>query len=257
MASNREEQGLAKLKQIAGENADRPLGDWSKIAPDMRGYIVNFVAGDILSRPGLTPKLRQFATVAMLAAMNQAPDEFRMHLGGALRLGWSKPELVELMLQTAVFAGFPAALNALKYAAEVFEAEPPIERNRNAIEDLVAGAQQADADLNADAFVALLTPDATFRVGSQPVVQGRTAIHASVSQLFAAMNSIRHETIRIWSDTEPAVVEAVVHFETKAGAQHALPYINLLRLAATQDRIADYRIHIDLGPIFAAPVPRS
>jgi 4-carboxymuconolactone decarboxylase len=120
----REQQGLRKLHEIAGDQAGSPLGDWNAIAPDMRRYIVQFVAGDILSRPGLDPKSRQLATVAMLAAMGQAPDEFRMHLAGALRLGWSRQELVEVLIQCAVFAGFPAALNALKWAAEVFARTP-------------------------------------------------------------------------------------------------------------------------------------
>jgi 4-carboxymuconolactone decarboxylase len=117
---NREQMGLRKLREIAGDQADKPLGDWNQVAPDMRRYIVEFVAGDILSRPGLDAKSRQLATVAMLAAMNIAPDEFRMHLAGALRLGWTKTELVEVLLQAAVFAGFPAALNSLKWASEVF-----------------------------------------------------------------------------------------------------------------------------------------
>ncbi len=117
---DREQMGLRKLREIAGDQADKPLGDWNQVAPDMRRYIVEFVAGDILSRPGLDAKSRQLATVAMLAAMNIAPDEFRMHLAGALRLGWTKTELVEVLLQVAVFAGFPAALNSLKWASEVF-----------------------------------------------------------------------------------------------------------------------------------------
>jgi 4-carboxymuconolactone decarboxylase len=61
-AEDREQMGLRKLREIAGEQADKPLGDWNKVAPDMRGYIVEFVAGDILSRPGLDPKSRQLAT---------------------------------------------------------------------------------------------------------------------------------------------------------------------------------------------------
>jgi 4-carboxymuconolactone decarboxylase len=116
-----ERRGLDKLREIAGERAGNPLSDWNAVAPDMRRYIVEFVAGDILSRPGLDAKSRQLATVAMLAAMNSAPEEFKMHLGGALRLGWAREELVEVLIQTAVFAGFPAALNALTLAKEVFE----------------------------------------------------------------------------------------------------------------------------------------
>jgi 4-carboxymuconolactone decarboxylase len=119
MSVEQEQRGLQKLREIAGEQAAHPLGDWDAIAPDMRRYIIEFVAGDILSRPGLDAKSRQLATVAMLAALSYAPDEFKMHFAGALRLGWTREELVEVLLQTAVFAGFPAALNALTWAQEV------------------------------------------------------------------------------------------------------------------------------------------
>jgi len=122
--ADRQKMGLEKLRAIAGDQADKPLGDWNTLAPDMRRYIVEFVAGDILSRPGLDPKSRQLATVAMLAALNSAPDEFRMHLAGALRLGWTSEELVEVLLQVAVFAGFPVSLNCLKWAADILSPAP-------------------------------------------------------------------------------------------------------------------------------------
>lgn len=121
---DRHEQGLAKLNSIAGHASSKPLSDWSSVAPDMTRYIVDFIAGDILSRPGLDPKSRQLATVAMLAATNHAPDEFKMHLRGALHLGWTQVELTEVLIQTAVFAGFPAALNALTWAKEIFQGDP-------------------------------------------------------------------------------------------------------------------------------------
>jgi 4-carboxymuconolactone decarboxylase len=122
---DRQTRGLATLRQIAGEQAGRPLSDWTSIAPDMQHFIVNFIAGEVLSRPGLDLKSRQLATVAMLGAMGDAPQEFRMHLAGALRLGWTREELVELLLQLAPFAGFPKALNALSWAKEVFEEQTP------------------------------------------------------------------------------------------------------------------------------------
>jgi 4-carboxymuconolactone decarboxylase len=96
------------------------LGDWSEIAPDMERYIVDFVAGDVLSRPGLDAKTRQLLTVAALTALATAPTELKMHLGGALRLGWTQTEIVEAIIQMAVFAGFPATLGALAIAKEVF-----------------------------------------------------------------------------------------------------------------------------------------
>lgn len=120
MSQDHHEIGLRKLKEIAGENQNKPLSDWKDVAPDMERYIVDFIAGDILSRPGLDPKSRQLVTVAALAALSTAPAELKMHMSGALNLGWTQSEITEALIQIAVFAGFPASLNALSVAKEVF-----------------------------------------------------------------------------------------------------------------------------------------
>jgi 4-carboxymuconolactone decarboxylase len=121
MESEKYHKGIAKLTEIVGDRRSQPLNDWLEIAPDMQGYIVEFIAGDILSRPGLDTKTRQIATVAALTAMATAPAELKMHMHGALNVGWTRQEVVEVILQMAVFAGFPAALNGLAIAKEVFQ----------------------------------------------------------------------------------------------------------------------------------------
>lgn len=251
-SEERERQGLQKLREIAGDQAGNPLNDWNAVAPDMRRYIVEFIAGDILSRPGLDAKSRQLATVAMLAAMDKSPEEFKMHLGGALRLGWMQEELVEVILQTAVFAGFPAALHALKAAAEVFSKK--IQPNPTPLEQaqaLVAEIQAADAAMNTDRFLALLAPDVTLRIGSQPELHGQNAVRQAIDSLFGMMARIQHTTRNLWLEGDRVLLEAQVEFQTKAGKVVTLPYFNALRLRA-DGLVADYRIHIDLAPLFAA-----
>lgn len=78
--------------------------------------------GLLWSRPGLAFRDRSLVTVAQLAALGR-PDELRAHLRGARHLGISEDELVEVLMQTAVYAGVPAANDALKVAAEVFAAD--------------------------------------------------------------------------------------------------------------------------------------
>ena len=75
--------------------------------------------GMLWSRPGLAVRDRSLATVAQLAALGRT-DELRAHLRGALNVGLTQEELVEVLMQTAVYAGVPAANDALKVAAEVF-----------------------------------------------------------------------------------------------------------------------------------------
>jgi len=120
MTTDRRQIGLEKLRQIAGKNQGAPLSDWKDVAPDMETYIVEFIAGDILSRPGLDPKSRQLVTLSALCALNTAPNELKMHMNGALNLGWTELEVTESLIQISVFAGFPASLNALAIAKEVF-----------------------------------------------------------------------------------------------------------------------------------------
>ena len=73
-----------------------------------------------MSRPGLDLRSRQFATVAALTAMGTAAPQLKVHIAGALNVGCRPAEIVEVILQMAVFAGFPAAINALNLAREVF-----------------------------------------------------------------------------------------------------------------------------------------
>ena len=121
-AKNRSTRGAAILRQIhAGWGAPRVLGPLEEVAPDFKNMVRDFAFGEIYARPGLDLKSRQLVTVAALAAMHNAPVELKAHLFGALKLGWKKEELVEALIQIALYAGFPAAMEALMIAREVFQ----------------------------------------------------------------------------------------------------------------------------------------
>ena len=72
----------------------------------------------IWSRPGLAIRDRSLVTVAQLAALGRT-EELRAHLAGALNVGLTRDELIEVLMQTAVYAGVPAANEALRVAADV------------------------------------------------------------------------------------------------------------------------------------------
>tara|TARA_Y100001980_G_C14197356_1_gene62248 strand:+ start:132 stop:518 length:387 start_codon:yes stop_codon:yes gene_type:complete len=118
---SRYQRGLARLKEIDGEAGERVVESLSGIAPDFARYLVEFPFGDIYSRPGLDLKSREIAVVAALTALGNAAPQLRVHVHGALNVGVSRTEIVETMMQMAVYAGFPAALNGLAVAREVFE----------------------------------------------------------------------------------------------------------------------------------------
>lgn len=117
---NRYERGLAKLREIDGEAGERVLESLEGIAPDFTRYLIEFPFGDIYSRPQLDLKSREIAVVAALTALGNAAPQLKVHIQGALNVGASRAEVVETIMQMAVYAGFPAALNGLTAAKEVF-----------------------------------------------------------------------------------------------------------------------------------------
>jgi 4-carboxymuconolactone decarboxylase len=118
--ATRYERGLAKLKEIHGEVGEQAIASMASISPDYARYILEFVFGDIVSRAGLDLKSREIAAVAALAALGTAAPQLRVHIHGALNVGCSQQEIIEIMMQLTVYAGFPAAINGLFAAREVF-----------------------------------------------------------------------------------------------------------------------------------------
>lgn len=120
MDSERYRRGSEKIREIHGELGENALDSIAEIAPDLSRYIVEFAFGDVYSRGLLSAKERQIVTVSALAALGNAQPQLKVHIHGALNLGWTREEIVEIMIQMAVYAGFPAALNGISAAKEVF-----------------------------------------------------------------------------------------------------------------------------------------
>ena len=113
-------RGLQKLNEIDGEAGERVIENLKDIAPDLARYIIEFPFGDVYSRPGLDLKSREIATVAALAALANATPQLKVHIHGALNVGCTREEIVEVIIQMAVYAGFPAALNGVFAAKDVY-----------------------------------------------------------------------------------------------------------------------------------------
>lgn len=121
MSQNRYERGWEKLKEVDGEAGEQAIESLKDIAPDLGRYIIEFAFGDIYSRPGLDWKSREIATVAALTTLGNAQPQLKLHIHGALNVGCTREEIVEVIIQMAVYAGFPAALNGISAAKEVFK----------------------------------------------------------------------------------------------------------------------------------------
>ncbi|MDX3807330.1 carboxymuconolactone decarboxylase family protein [Bosea thiooxidans] len=110
---------LAEIDGRAGQNVISALVD---IAPDFATYVFEFSFGDIYAREGLGLREREIATIAALAALGNAAPQLKVHIEAGLNVGLKENEIVEILIQMAVYAGFPAALNGLFAAKEVFQA---------------------------------------------------------------------------------------------------------------------------------------
>ena len=120
ISESRFERGTRKLAEIDGGGGEAVVPSLADIAPDFARYIVEFPFGDIYSRPGLDLRSREVATIAALTAMGNARPQLKVHIQAGLNVGLSRDEIVETIMQMAVYAGFPAALNGLFAAKEVF-----------------------------------------------------------------------------------------------------------------------------------------
>lgn len=120
-AQTRLQRGQQKLAEIDGHAGQAVVDSLKDIAPDFATYLLEFPFGDIYARPGLGLREREIATVAALTAMGNARPQLEVHIQAGLNVGLSQDEIVETIMQMAVYAGFPAALNGLAAAKTVFQ----------------------------------------------------------------------------------------------------------------------------------------
>ncbi|HML05344.1 MAG TPA: carboxymuconolactone decarboxylase family protein [Methanobacterium sp.] len=121
MSEDRYKKGMEMLKKM-NPNSYKQLSDTLEdIAPDLARFVAEFPYGDVYTRPGLDLKTRELVTIAAITALGTAPLQLKSHIKGALNVGCTREEIVEVLIQMAVYAGFPAALNGVYTAKEVFE----------------------------------------------------------------------------------------------------------------------------------------
>ena len=120
MESDRYNRGLEKLREMDGRKGEEAVEAVKAISPDLARYIIEFPFGDVYSRGVLSLKEREIVTLSALAALGNALPQLKVHIHGALNVGCTRQEILEIMIQMAVYAGFPAALNGTFAAKEVF-----------------------------------------------------------------------------------------------------------------------------------------
>jgi 4-carboxymuconolactone decarboxylase len=115
------EKGLAIRREVLGadyvDNAIRTADDFNR---PLQELVTEYCWGAVWGRPGLPRKTRSMLNLAMLTALNR-PHELKLHVKGALKNGLSREEIMEVLLQAAIYCGVPAAVDAFRTAREAFK----------------------------------------------------------------------------------------------------------------------------------------
>lgn len=119
MSEEQRQAGMRVRRKVLGDqHVDRAQAAATELTAEFQDLLTRYAWGEIWTRPGLDLRTRSCITVAMLVALNR-PEELVIHLRGAINNGVTREELKEVLLQTAIYAGVPAANSAFKIASQV------------------------------------------------------------------------------------------------------------------------------------------
>lgn len=124
MTGEERQKGLQVRREVLGDaHVDRAEVGRSPLTEEFQDLLTRYAWGEIWTRPGLDRRTRSCITIAMLVALGHH-DELKLHLRGALNNGLTLDEIKEVLLQSAIYAGVPAANTAFRIAADLLEGEP-------------------------------------------------------------------------------------------------------------------------------------
>ena len=118
----RNEQGMKIRRAVLGDaHVDRSQAGLTEFNRDFQDLITRFAWGEIWARPGLPPHTRSLLSLAVMVALNRE-EEFKMHVRASFNNGVTREQIEEVLLQTGIYCGLPAANSAFNWAQEVFAA---------------------------------------------------------------------------------------------------------------------------------------
>jgi 4-carboxymuconolactone decarboxylase len=119
---DRYNQGLQVRREVLGDaHVDASLARLTEFTQEFQQLLTRYAWGEIWSRPGLPRSTRSLVTMAILVALGR-DEEFQLHVRASAAAGVSRSEIRELLLQTAIYCGVPAANHAFRLADEVLAA---------------------------------------------------------------------------------------------------------------------------------------
>ena len=120
-AASTYDEGLAARRQVLGdEYVTRAMTGTNLLDEELQRFVTEVAWGRVWSRPGLPRTTRSLLTIGMLIALNRL-EELQAHVRGAINNGCTEHEVCEVILQSAAYCGFPAALDAMRRARTVLD----------------------------------------------------------------------------------------------------------------------------------------
>ena len=125
--SDRYRRGIDVAEQLAADKLEHFVKSGvAEVAPDFARMVIEFAFGDIYARDGLDLRSRELIAIAVLAASGKAGPQLRVHVESAASAGITRAEVIEVLMQIALYAGFPAALNSLSDCHDLLTDNPPL-----------------------------------------------------------------------------------------------------------------------------------
>ncbi|MFD4819481.1 4-carboxymuconolactone decarboxylase [Peribacillus butanolivorans] len=120
MTNERFKAGLEVRREVLGTDyVDNSINNANDFNMDLQKLVTEYCWGEVWTRPGISRKTRSIINIAMITALNR-PHELKLHIQGAITNGVTKEEIKEVLLQTAIYCGVPAAIDSFRVAQEVF-----------------------------------------------------------------------------------------------------------------------------------------
>jgi 4-carboxymuconolactone decarboxylase len=117
LKTDRYERGLKKIKEVYGDTWN--VNFLNDLSPEMNDYTIEFLYGDVYNTDKLDARSREISIISILIAL-RTNTPLSIHMHGALNVGLTRKELIEVIIQSSIYAGFPAAVNAMEIARQVF-----------------------------------------------------------------------------------------------------------------------------------------
>lgn len=121
MNKARYDRGLKNFTKIYGDLGLQVIENLNTISTDMSKYILEFAFGEIFERKDLDLKLREIVAISCLVTLGNATPQLKSHIHGALNIGCSRKQILEIIIQICLYSGFPSSLNGLSVMKEVFD----------------------------------------------------------------------------------------------------------------------------------------